>query len=87
MIRSTDFLKIGGSKGGRIGEESKGGGIGEGEKYGIVFSGIVMGPVSAVVSTMGLGFVEVCLYVVMSSSTIGLEWKEGDDKEGTNDES
>ena len=39
-----DFLKIGGSKGG---------GIGEGEKYGIVFSGIVMRSLSAVVSTMG----------------------------------
>ena len=42
-----DFLKIGGSKGG---------GIGEGEKYGIVFSGIVMRSLSTVVSTMGSGF-------------------------------
>lgn len=73
-----DFLKIGGSKGG---------GIGEGEKYGIVFSGIVMGSVSAVVSTMRSRFAEVCISVVMSSSTTGLEWKEGDEEEGTDDES
>ena len=59
-----DFLKIGGSKGG---------GIGEGEKYGIVFSGIVMGSVSVVVSTMRSGFAEVCISIVMSSSTTGLE--------------
>lgn len=59
-----DFLKIGGSKGG---------GIGEGEKYGMVFSGIVMGSVSAVVSTMRSRFAEVCISVVMSSSTTGLE--------------
>lgn len=73
-----DFLKIGGSKGG---------GIGEGEKYGIVFSGIVMGSVSVVVSTMRSGFAEVCISIVMSSSTTGLEWKEGDEEEGTDDES
>ena len=59
-----DFLKIGGSKGG---------GIGEGEKYGIVFLGIVMRSLSAVVSTMASGFAEMCISVVMSSSTIGLE--------------
>lgn len=73
-----DFLKIGGSKGG---------GIREGEKYGIVFSGIVMRSLSAVVSTMGSRFAEMCISVVMSSSTIGLEWKEGDEEEGTDDES
>ena len=73
-----DFLKIGGSKGG---------GIREGEKYGIVFSGIVMRSLSTVVSTMGSGFAEMCISVVMSSSTIGLEWKEGDKEEGTDDES
>ena len=73
-----DSLKIGGSKGG---------GIGEGEKYGIVFSGIVMGLVSVVVSTMRSGFAEVCISIVMSSSTTGLEWKEGDEEEGTDDES
>ena len=73
-----DFLKIGGSKGG---------GIGEGEKYGIVFSSIVMGSVSVVVSTMRSGFAEVCISIVISSSTTGLEWKEGDEEEGTDDES
>lgn len=73
-----DFLKIGGSKGG---------GIGEGEKYWIVFLGIVMRSLSAVVSTMGSRFAEMCISIVMSSSTIGLEWKEGDKEEGTDDES
>lgn len=35
-----------------------------------------MGSVSAVVSTMGSGFAEVCISVVMSSSIAGLKWKE-----------